>query len=206
MVEKISKKILNILSDEKDDKDQKEILLFGITRIVEDIPKYIGILLVCLLLGALKEFLIVMAVIMIYKTFTGGVHLHTNIGCFIGSLISIMSCIYIPIIIAKYQDILIPFAVFIYIFSIYIILVYVPADVPEIPIINKKRRKRDKIMAFIALNILYLVAFFLIENDIYLYIILTTILNIDVMTTRLVYKIFKNKYGHETYVPDELLL
>lgn len=206
MVEKISKKILNILSDEKDDKDQKEILLFGITRIVEDIPKYIGILLVCLLLGALKEFLIVMVVTMIYKTFTGGVHLHTNIGCFIGSLISIMSCIYIPIIIAKYQDILIPFAVFIYIFSIYIILVYVPADVPEIPIINKKRRKRDKIMAFIVLNILYLVAFFLIENDIYLYIILTTILNIDVMTTRSVYKIFKNKYGHETYVPDELLL
>ena len=206
MVEKISKKILNILSDEKDDKDQKEILLFGITRIVEDIPKYIAMIIICLLLNVFKEFGIIVAVTILYKTFVGGVHLHTNIGCFIASLISMLLCIYVPIIMAKYVNILIPFAVFIYIFSIYIILVYVPADVPEIPIINKKRRKRDKIMAFIVLNILYLVAFFLIENDIYLYIILTTILNIDVMTTRLVYKIFKNKYGHETYVPDELLL
>lgn len=206
MVEKISNSILNILSDKDDSEEQKEILLFGITRIVEDIPKYIGMIIICLLLGVLKEFAIVMGVTMIYKTFTGGVHLHTNIGCFIGSMLSMLSCIYLPMLLVKITSLIIPFYVFVYIFSIYVILVYVPADVPEIPIINKGRRKRDKIMSFIVLNLLYILCLVVINNPVYVVIVLVTILNIDIMTTRTIYKLFKNEYGYETYVPDELLM
>ncbi len=206
MVEKISNSILNILSDKDDSEEQKEILLFGITRIVEDIPKYIGMIIICLLLGVIKEFAIVMGVTIIYKTFTGGVHLHTNIGCFIGSLLSVLCCIYLPILLIEFTNLIIPFYVFVYIFSIYVILVYVPADVPEIPIINKGRRKRDKIMSFIILNLLYILCLFVIKNPVYVGIVLVTILNIDIMTTRTIYKLFKNEYGYETYVPDELLM
>lgn len=206
MIEKISEKILNILVDENETNNQKEILLFGITRIVEDIPKYLAMLVICILLGKLKAFCIVMLVTMAYKTFTGGVHLHTNIGCFIGSMVSILSCIYIPEYIARFNKVTIPIMAFIYIFSIYIILTYVPADVPEIPIINKDRRKRDKIMSFIILNILFLITILFVKNLIYKYIIIITILNIDVMTTRTIYKLFKNKYGYENYVPDEMLI
>ena len=46
MIEKISEKILNILVDENETNNQKEILLFGITRIVEDIPKYLAMLVI----------------------------------------------------------------------------------------------------------------------------------------------------------------
>lgn len=206
MVEKISKKILSVISDENDSNEQQEILLFGITRIVEDVPKYLAMLIICIMIGVLKEFCVVMIVTMLYKTFTGGVHLHTNIGCFIGSTLSVLSCIYIPIYLAKTGKLFIPLVVFTYIFSVYVILTYVPADVPEIPVINEKRRKRDKIMSFIVLNILFLVAMLFIKNLIYKYIIVITVLNIDIMTTRTIYKIFKNKYGYENYVPDELLL
>lgn len=206
MIEKISEKILNILVDENETNNQKEILLFGITRIVEDIPKYLAMLVICILLGKLKAFCIVMLVTMAYKTFTGGVHLHTNIGCFVGSMVSILSCIYIPEYVARFNKVTIPIMAFIYIFSIYIILTYVPADVPEIPIINKGRRKRDKIMSFIILNILFLITILFVKNLIYKYIIVITILNIDVMTTRTIYKLFKNKYGYENYVPDEMLI
>jgi len=205
MIEKISKKILNILSDENESEEQREILLFGITRIVEDVPKYIGIFIVCLLLGVIKEFAMVMFVTMLYKTFTGGVHLHTNIGCLIGSLVSILSCIYLPMLLIDYSKAIIILAAFTYIFSIYVILVYVPADVPEIPIINERRRKRDKIMAFLILNIIYLISFLVIKNPLYISISIITILNIDMMTTRTIYKLFKNEYGYETYIPDELL-
>lgn len=206
MVEKISKKILNILSDENDSQEQREILLFGITRIVEDIPKYIALICICLLLGIIKEFGIFMLVTVLYKTFTGGVHLHTNIGCFIGTLCSTLACIYLPNVIINYKFILIPFFVFVYIFSMYIIWVYVPADVPEIPIINERRRKRDKIMSFIMLNLLFLISLIFINNVFYTCIVIMTILEIDVMTTRTMYKLFKNEYGYETYVPDELLM
>lgn len=206
MIEKISKKILDALVDENESSEQRDILLFGITRIVEDVPKYIAILIICALLGKLKEFCIVMLVTMIYKTFTGGVHLHTNIGCFIGSTISILSCIYIPQLLIYFRIFTPAIITFVYIFSIYVILTYVPADVPEIPIINIKRRKKDKIMSYIMLNVLFLITILLVKSLLYKYIIIITILNIDIMTTRTIYKLFKNKYGYENYVPDELLL
>lgn len=206
MIEKISNKILNILSDENDSEEQREIMLFGITRIVEDIPKYVAIIIICLLLGVIKEFALVMIVTAMYKTFTGGVHLHTNIGCFIGSLVSIIACIYVPNILIKFENIIIPFYIFVYIFSLYVIWVYVPADVPEIPVINERRRKRDKIMSLVILNVLFIISIFVIKNTTYCYTIMITILYINLMTTRTAYKIFKNQYGHETYVPDELLM
>ena len=215
MVERISKKILNILSDENDSEEQKEILLFGITRIVEDVPKYLAIIIICLILGVMKEFLVVMTVTALYKTFMGGVHLHTNIGCFIASLISILSCIYLPMLLEEYPKILIVLSIFkntfpikytCYIFSIYCILVYVPADVPEIPIINKKRRKRDKIMSNIMLNLLFIVSFCVVKDSRYILTIIITILSIDIMTTRTIYKIFKSEYGYEAYIPEELLI
>lgn len=205
MIERISKKILNILSDDNDDEEQREILLFGITRIVEDIPKYVALITICAVLGIIKEFVIVMMVTAAYKTFTGGLHLHTNLGCFIGSLMSILTCIYLPELMEKYNYILIPFYIFVYIFSLYIIWVYVPADVPEIPVINERRRKRDKITSLIVLNLLFFLAMIVIKNNYYSSMIITTIFSIDVMTTRTMYKIFKNEYGYETYIPDELL-
>lgn len=206
MIEKISNKILNILSDENDSEEQREVMLFGITRIVEDIPKYVAIIIICLLLGVIKEFALVMLVTAMYKTFTGGVHLHTNIGCFISSLVSIIACIYVPNILIKFENIIIPFYIFVYIFSLYVIWVYVPADVPEIPVINERRRKRDKVMSLVVLNIISIISIFIIENSIYVCTIMITILYIDLMTTRTVYKIFKNEYGYETYIPDELLM
>lgn len=206
MIEKISQKILNILSDDSDDEEQREILLFGITRIVEDIPKYVALITICVLLGIIKEFAVVMLVTAAYKTFTGGLHLHTNLGCFIGSLTSILTCIYLPELMGNFEYTLIPIYVFVYIFSLYIIWVYVPADVPEIPVVNEKRRKRDKIMSLIVLNLLFFLAVVVIKNNYYSSMIIVTVFSIDIMTTRTMYKIFKNEYGYETYIPDELLI
>jgi len=56
------------------------------------------------------------------------------------------------------------------------------------------------------LNFLFIASYLFVKDAIYVGIIMLTILNIDIMTTRTVYKIFKNKYGYETYIPDELLM
>lgn len=206
MIEKISTKILNILSNENDDETQREILLFGITRIVEDVPKYIAIIIICAALGVLKEFALFMLVTIMYKTFTGGVHLHTNIGCFVVTIISTLMCIYLPKFMVEFQSMLTPFYIFVYIFSLYIIWIYVPADVPEIPVINEKRRKRDKILSLVMLNVLFLVSFIFLDSAVSICIVMMTILEIDLMTTRTFYRLFKNEYGYETYIPDELLM
>ncbi len=203
MVEKLSNKILCFLiNDDKIDSEKKEVLLFGITRIVEDIPKTIGIVLIGILLNIIKEMLIVTTVIMLYKTFVGGVHAKTNFGCFISSVIFYLAIIYISkFFYFENEKVYILLVVLNYIFSLYCIWVYAPADVPEIPKVNEKLRKRTKISAILMLNAIYIVTLVVIKDSMIQRLVMLSIFSINLMTTRTMYNLFKNEYGYETYFP-----
>lgn len=203
MTEKLTNIIVDkfLLKDEADP-ERREILCFGITRILEDIPKTIGIFLTGLILGIVKEMLVVSAILIGYKTFVGGLHVKTNFACFIYSLLFYLVIIYTAQFIV-FESILYLY-ICLFIFAVYCILVYAPADVPEIPKVNEKLRRNLKIKSIISLVILYIVA--LVSKDMYFAnLIIYSIFFTNVMTTRTMYKIFKNEYGYETYVPDELL-
>ncbi|MBQ8043301.1 MAG: accessory gene regulator B family protein [Clostridia bacterium] len=205
MIDKISNKILEVISNKNHTVEEKEILLFGITRIVEDIPKTIGIIIIGLILGIIKEMAIVTLVIILYKTLTGGVHAKTNWGCFAYSVIFYLAIIYTSKFlvltgISKYS-----IYVIIYIFSLYTIFVYVPADVPEIPKVNLSLRKSLKIKSFVMLNVIYLVSLICIKDVILQNLIIYSVFYISLMTTRTIYNLFKTDYGFETYIPDELI-
>lgn len=205
MLNKISNKILELMSNKDTTEQDKEILLFGITRIVEDIPKTLGIIIIGLILGIIKEMSVVTLVIMLYKTLTGGVHAKTNWGCFIYSVIFYLAIIYTSKLllltgVSKYGMYSI-----IYIFSLYTILVYVPADVPEIPKVNVKLRKTLKIKSVIMLNVIYILTLLVIKDIVMQNLVIYSVFYIGIMTTRSIYKLFKADYGFETYVPDELV-
>ena len=87
MLDRISNMILCKITTQDTADQEKEVLLFGITRIIEDIPKTIGIIAIALILGIIKEIVIITLVCIAYKTFVGGVHAKTNWGCFIYSTI-----------------------------------------------------------------------------------------------------------------------
>lgn len=205
MIEKVSNKILEYVTSDKNSLEEREILLFGITRIVEDIPKTIGIVIIGLILGIIKEMLIVTLVVILYKTLTGGVHAKTNWGCFVYSVVFYLAIIYTSKIlllagVAKYSI----YAI-IYIFSLYTIFVYVPADVPEIPKVNRELRKTLKTKSIIMLNIIYIITMIFIKNVMVQNLIIYSLFYIGIMTTRTIYKLFKTNYGFETYIPDELI-
>lgn len=205
MVDKISNKVLYFLVNKSDiDDDRKEILLFGITRIVEDIPKTIGIILIGILLNIIFEMIIVTVIISLYKTFVGGVHAKTNFGCFICSVIFYLVIIYLAKFVIISGNTRILFISLNYIFAVYCIWVYVPADVPELPKVDKRLRRDLKIKSFIMLNIIFLVTYLFVKDLYVQRIIEYSIFFINVMTTRTIYKLFKNEYGHEVYIPDEI--
>lgn len=204
MIEKISKKILDYIAVNKTE-EEREILLFGITRIVEDIPKTIGIILIGLILGIIKEMAIVTIVIMLYKTFTGGVHAKTNWGCFAYSLIFYLAIVYSAKYLVLSGIAKCSIYAIIYIFAMYTILVYVPADVPEIPKVNLKIRKSLKIKSIVMLNIIYLVSILIVKDTTILNLLIYSIFYISLMTTRTIYRLLKSEYGFETYIPDELV-
>lgn len=202
MIEKISQKITTyLLKDTIADEERKEVLFFGVTRIVEDIPKTIGIILIGFILNILKEMLIVTAVIALYKSFVGGVHAKTNFGCFLSSVVFYLATIYCSKFIVLENELCLLALILNYIFALYCIWVYVPADVPEIPKIDNELRRKTKIKAVIMLNVIYLIALLVIKDRITQSLVMFSIFSINLMTTRTMYRLFKNEYGYEVYFP-----
>ncbi len=202
MIDKLSQKIvMYLLKDTNYTEERREILLFGVTRIVEDIPKAIGILVLGIILNILKEILIVTIVISLYKSFVGGVHAKTNLGCFASSVIFYLATIYIPKMVVLKHEMYILLFILNYIFAMYCIWVYVPADVPEIPKVDKVLRRKTKVKAFVMLNVIYLASLMLINDKSIQELIMFSVFSINLMTTRTMYKLFKNEYGYETFFP-----
>lgn len=197
MIEKMSNYILDnfLYRNEKVIGDEREVMLFGITRILEDIPKYTIIFLLACVLNILQYVGIVLAVTIIYKGFIGGAHARTNFGCLISSIIYFI----LPVYLAKYININIYLLSAITLLSsLFVIWKIAPADTEEIPILKKEKRNKLKIIGLI--SVLFIIAFNLLEiENLYIQnIILVTIMFINLCTTKPVYKFYKCKYSYES--------
>lgn len=200
MVERISNYLVDniICKGETITDDEKDVLNFGVTRIVEDVPKYIIMLTIALLTNTIKELGLVFLIMVVYKTFIGGAHARTNLICLISSNITFFT----PIIISKLIDInnvvLTVMYITIAIISLLVIYFIAPADTEEVPIINAKKRKMLKFKGFISLTIIYTILILFINNSDIKEIVLFTILLIDIYATKPIYRLFKCKYSYES--------
>lgn len=194
MVDKISNYILdNVLyKNEKIEGDQREIMLFGVTRIVEDLPKTIIVILIGLFLDIIPQLAMVLGITLVYKTFVGGAHARTNLGCLISSIIFFISPVLLAENINLSKNIMMIASVLVYIFSAYVIVRHAPADTEEVPILNRNKRNFYKVLAFISLTLLY-VSMLLIKNKITSTIILITLTYINIVATNPVYKFYRCK-------------
>ncbi len=200
MVDKLGNYLLdNVLyKDEKITGDQREIMLFGVVRILEDIPKYVLIILISFLFNILKDVAIVGLITICYKGFIGGAHARTNLICFLVSLMFFT----LPVIISKNISLSNDAIYFIYfitfIYSTFIILKISPADTEEIPILSSEKRKRYKLFAFISLLLIYIVTLYIIKSNYISTIIISTIFLINTFSTKPFYRLFKCKYSYES--------
>lgn len=199
MVDKISNYILDNLlyKDEKVEGDEREIMLFGVTRIVEDIPKYTLIILISCYLGVIKRVGIVFLITLLYKVFVGGAHARTNLGCFVVSTLYFLIPAFLPEYLNIGNKVIYILYSIVFIFSLYVIINIVPADTEEIPILNKNKRKLMKCLAFISLIGIYILVL-IINNNVLYKITLTTVFLIDLVAIKPVYKMFRCKYSYES--------
>lgn len=199
MVDKISNYILDNLlyKDEKVEGDEREIMLFGVTRIVEDIPKYTLIILISCYLGVIKRVGIVFLITLLYKVFVGGAHARTNLGCFVVSTLYFLIPAFLPEYLNIGNKVIYILYSIVFIFSLYVINNRVPADTEEIPILNKNKRKLMKCLAFISLIGIYILVL-IINNNVLYKITLTTVFLIDLVAIKPVYKMFRCKYSYES--------
>lgn len=200
MVDKICEFILNRMKKEMPDitKEKEEVIKYGLQLIIGEIPKTLLLFAVSFLLGFGWYMLFAYITIMPYKMVSGGIHLHTHLGCITVSAISYYGTILLSKFLnldslEKYILIALSFA-----FGILMISLYAPADTENLPIISKKERKTKKILSYIILTITLGIAIFLKDSTLSNILIIGTVMQ-SLFISRLAYKITNNKYGHEVY-------
>jgi len=196
IVKKVKEKVENI------DEEKEMIINFGVRLIFGEIPKIILLFLIGFIFGVGWHTLIFFLLLAPYRSFTGGFHLKTHLGCMITTTILYLA----PILLAKYIVISNNYIFYILtailtIFSIIIIAKYAPADTENIPILSKKERKSKKIKSYIALTILLAIILLSPDKTIsYMFIYGIFLQNLTVLPIS--YKLTNSKHGYEIYTEE----
>ena len=200
MVDKICTYLTNKIRKEMPeiDNERAEIIMYGLQNIIGELPKGIIILLIAYFLGIFKITLISVLIIAPYRCFSGGVHMKTHIGCIIYTSILYSGSALLGkyIILTGITKYIIAFTL--WGFCMFMIKLYAPADTENVPVLQKKERKKRKIWSFVIASIELVIAIVIpykvISNMIIIGILVQTL-----TITKLAYKITKNKYGYEVY-------
>ena len=180
------------------DDERAEVINYGLQNIVGEIPKIFLLFIISFILGMLKEVLFMFIVLTPYRGASGGFHLKTHLGCIVGT-----TAFYCGIVLLSQHVILDDITKYIligisWIFGMFMIKLYAPADTENVPILSKKDRKKKQMIAYITYSI-GLMAALLIQNNVISNILLFGNLLQTLTITKLAYRLTKNKYGYEVY-------
>lgn len=207
MIERICNKLTQKIrkSNPEIGDERAEIINYGLQLVLGEIPKTFIILLIAYIFGVLKLALLTILFILPYRTFSGGVHLKTHIGCiiatslfYVGNAVLSKNIILEPIYI-KYVVIPIVWS-----FSMIIIKLYAPADTEAVPILRKKDRTMKRNLSYITMTITLLAGILVKDSTISNMLIFGTLIQ-TISITRFIYIITKNKYGYEEYYKSNML-
>ena len=200
MIDKICMFLTNQIRREMPDIDDEkaEVINYGLQNIIGEIPKTFLVLIIAYFLGIWKETLITFLLLIPYKNTSGGFHLKTHLGCILGTTLFYCG---IPIL-SKYILLngIIKYIIIamVWIFGMFMIKLYAPADTENVPILAKKDRKRQQLLAYITFTIGLLIAGIVNYNMISNIIIFGYFVQ-SFMITKIAYRLTNNKYGYEVY-------
>ena len=144
MIEKFCNFILNKMRKKMPDMtdENAEIILYGLQLLIGEMPKMFILFGLSFLLGIGWLMLFAFIAIVPYKAVSGGFHLHTHLGCIIGSAIFyygnvLLSRLIVLNSIEKYILVALSF-----LFGILMVSIYAPADTENVPILRKKDRRK----------------------------------------------------------------
>ena len=202
MIEKICNKLTSRIRKKMPEVDDEraEIINYGLQLVIGEIPKTFIIIAIAYLLGVLKLTVLALLFIMPYKTFSGGVHLKTHIGCIIAtSILYVGTALLSKYIIFNPMYIKYIAIALIWSFSMIMIKLYAPADTENVPILRKKDRDLKRKLSYVTMTITLAIALIVKNQVISNLFIFGTIMQ-TISITRFIYKITNNKYGYEEYI------
>ena len=200
MVDKITEFLTNKIRKEMPeiDDERAEVINYGLQILVGEVPKTFIMLAIAYLLGVFKLTLITFLILMPYRTFSGGFHLKTHIGCIVTTCLFYCGTALLAKYIAFDEISKYIITIALGIFGIIMIKLYAPADTENVPILSKKVRKQKQVLSYITFIVGLAIAL-IIKNNIVSNIIIFGYLMQTCMITKLAYRLTNNKYGYEVY-------
>ena len=200
MIDKICLILTNKIKEEIEEIDDEaaEIIDYGLHLMIGELPKTFIILAFSYFLGVFKYTLFMILVLLPYRTFSGGIHLKTHVGCIISTTVYYCGIVKISKYFILYNPMKLIMILCIWTFGIIMIKKYAPADTENVPILQKKERKKKKILSYIFFTVELMVAVFINNSEIANILILGNLWQ-TLLITPIAYKLTNNKYGYEIY-------
>ena len=205
MIDKICSFLLNKIKKEMPDVDEEraEVILYGLQILIGELPKIIIVLGVGWLLGMFKLTVLTIAMMLPYRTFSGGFHLHTHIGCIIATTVNYCGIALLGKYIVLEKMAIYILSIIVWIFGMIMIKMYAPADTENVPILREADRKRKRVLSYIALTIGLIVAMMINIPSISAILIVGNLLQ-SISITKPAYRLAKCKYGYEVYTDTSI--
>lgn len=205
MIDKICLFLLNKIKKEMPDVDEErsEVILYGLQILIGELPKVIIVLAVGYLLGIFKLTILTILMMMPYRTFSGGFHLHTHIGCIIATTVNYCGIALLGKYVILGKTAIYILATVIWIFGMIMIRMYAPADTENVPILREADRRRKRILSYITLTIGLIVAMVINIPSISTILIFGNLVQ-TLSITKPIYRLAKCKYGYEVYQDTSL--
>lgn len=175
---------------------ENEKIIYGIECIYIIFTKSIIILIFALLLGILKNLLLIVCCFNILRSFSFGLHFKNSISCMFFSCFLFFGFSFMAniIIIPKFIFIICMFIAFICFF------IYAPADTIKRPLISIKTRKKYHLFSQVIL-IFYMVLYFLIKNQLIQNCMFFSLILQTILILPITYKLFNYTYNnYKTYI------
>ena len=171
--------------------EDKEKLAYGLEGIYLTITKMVIILLIALLLGFLKEFIIALILFNIIRFPGFGFHASKSIVCLISSTVLILGLPYL------FSNTVIPLniKIILCIVSIITFIIFAPADTHKRPLTNKKKRTIRKICTCL-LALIYSAIVIIFNNYEISNLLLAALVIETVLVSPIMYLLFGESYNN----------
>lgn len=166
-------------------------IMYGVEGLYMTITKCIIIFTVSIVLGILKEVLILLIFFNILRAVGFGMHASNGVVCLISSMVVFLGIAYI----SNKLVIKTPIVIITYLICIILYFLFAPSDTKKRPLIKKKKRTIYKVLS-ITILLIYLIISLVIKNNLVINCMLFGALIELFLINPISYKVFKAPYNN----------
>lgn len=204
MIEKLCNKLTQKIRNKMPEVDDEraEVINYGLQLVFGEIPKTFALIAIAYVFGVVELSILSLILIMPYRTFSGGVHLKTHVGCIVGTSLFYIGSAFLSkyIVLSEITKYILAGAT--WIFSMIMIKLYAPADTENVPILRKKDRDLKRILSYVTMTLTLVVAL-IIKNPVISNLLIFLTIFQTLWISRFIYKLTNNKYGYEEYIKSK---